>query len=143
MNNVKIIAEAGVNHNGKEDLAIKLIDEAVESGADIIKFQTFQSTSLVSEVAKKADYQSKNVNNSESQLEMLKRLELSQECFIKLKQYSTQKGIGFLSTAFDKESLDYLKGTMVNFTHNGLNKGIQFDNPNAKAVCGCGESSTI
>jgi|TARA_B100000902_G_scaffold1384_1_gene1812 iron-sulfur cluster assembly protein len=43
----------------------------------------------------------------------------------------------------DKESLDYLKGTMVNFTHNGLNKGIQFDNPNAKAVCGCGESFTI
>ena len=112
MNNVKIIAEAGVNHNGKEDLAIKLIDEAVESGADIIKFQTFQSTSLVSEVAKKADYQSKNINNSESQLEMLKGLELSQECFIKLKKYSTQKGIGFLSTAFDKESLDFLINTL-------------------------------
>ncbi|MCM3124162.1 MULTISPECIES: N-acetylneuraminate synthase [unclassified Mesobacillus] len=107
-NKVFIIAEAGVNHNGEMKLAKQLIDEAVKSGVDAIKFQTFISEKVVSKHAVKADYQTKNTSSSESQLEMVKKLELSFDDFVKLREYCRVKGIEFLSTAFDFESIDFL-----------------------------------
>ncbi len=110
MNNVIIIAEAGVNHNGSIDLAKKLIDAAVNAGVDFVKFQTFKSESLVSKSAKKASYQIENTNDtSESQLQMLKKLELSKEQHYEIVSYCKEKNISFFSTAFDIESLEFLK----------------------------------
>ena len=103
-----IIAEAGVNHNGDINNAYKLIDKAIETGADIIKFQTYKSEKLVSRNAQKADYQKKNTNDDDSQLEMLKKYELSYDDFRNLKKYCEEKGIRFLSTAFDLESVEFL-----------------------------------
>lgn len=107
-NKTFIIAEAGVNHNGSFELAKLLVDKAVWAGADCIKFQTFNSKNLVSKNAQKAEYQKKTTDSSESQLEMLKKLELSKEEFIELRDYCNQKGIMFLSTPFDLESIDFL-----------------------------------
>ena len=110
MGKVIIIAEAGVNHNGDINLAKKLIDVAVEAGVDYVKFQTFKSESLVSKSAKKADYQIENTQDStENQLQMLKKLELSHEQHVELMAYCSQKNISFFSTAFDIDSLIYLK----------------------------------
>lgn len=110
MGKVIIIAEAGVNHNGDINLAKMLIDVAVEAGVDYVKFQTFKSESLVSKSTKKADYQIENTNDStENQLQMLKKLELSHEQHVELMAYCRQKNISFFSTAFDLESLIYLK----------------------------------
>jgi len=110
MNSVIIIAEAGVNHNGDMNLAKKLIDAAVDAGVDYVKFQTFKSESLVSKEAKKADYQIENTQNaSENQLQMLKKLELSHAQHEELIDYCNQKNIAFFSTAFDLDSLIYLK----------------------------------
>jgi len=109
VNKVIIIAEAGVNHNGSLNLAKLLVDKAVEAGADIVKFQTFKSEKLVSKSAKQAEYQQKNIGKSGgSQLDMLKKLELSQEDHKKLISYCNEKGIRFLSTAFDMDSVDFL-----------------------------------
>jgi len=108
MNKVFIIAEAGVNHNGDINFAKKLIDVAKEAGADAIKFQTFKAENLVSKNAKKADYQVTNTGNNESQYEMIKKLELSFDDFIELKKYCNEKGIMFLSTPFDDESIEFL-----------------------------------
>jgi N-acetylneuraminate synthase/N,N'-diacetyllegionaminate synthase len=108
-NRCLIIAEAGVNHNGSVELAKKLIDTAVESGADYIKFQTFKTELSVSKKVEKANYQKKNtLNENETQFEMVKKLELSFNDFTKLKTYCEEKGIGFLSTAFDSPSIDFL-----------------------------------
>lgn len=104
---VFIIAEAGVNHNGDYDTACRLIDAAKEAGADCIKFQTFKSENLVSRSAGKAEYQKRNTDDS-SQLEMLKKLELSFEQFRKLKKYCKETGICFLSTPFDFDSIEFL-----------------------------------
>lgn len=110
MGKVIIIAEAGVNHNGDINLAKKLIDVAVEAGVDYVKFQTFKSESLVSKSAKKADYQIENTQDAtENQLQMLKKLELSHEQHVELMAYCREKKISFFSTAFDLESLIYLK----------------------------------
>ena len=110
MNKVIIIAEAGVNHNGDIELAKKLIDVAVDAGVDYVKFQTFKSESLVSKSAKKASYQIENTNDtSESQLQMLKKLELSREQHYEIVSYCKEKNISFFSTAFDIESLEFLK----------------------------------
>lgn len=110
MGKVIIIAEAGVNHNGDINLAKKLIDIAVKAGVDYVKFQTFKSESLVSKSAKKADYQIENTQDStENQLQMLKKLELSHEQHVELMAYCRQKNISFFSTAFDLDSLIYLK----------------------------------
>jgi N,N'-diacetyllegionaminate synthase len=110
MNSVIIIAEAGVNHNGDINLAKQLIDAAVEAGVDYVKFQTFKSENLVSKEAKKADYQIENTQNaSESQLQMLKKLELSYAQHEELITYCKQRNISFFSTAFDLDSLNYLK----------------------------------
>lgn len=110
MKKVLIIAEAGVNHNGSMHNAFKLIDAAVEAGVDYVKFQTFKAGNLVSKSAKKADYQIENTGKiDEGQLEMLQKLELSQEQHQQLIDYCKQKNIKFFSTAFDLESLEYLK----------------------------------
>lgn len=103
-----IIAEAGVNHNGSEELAFKLVDAAAEAGADVVKFQTFKAQNLVTATAEQAEYQTANIGKKESQLEMLSRLELSYEAHHRLLSYCSDKGIEFLSTAFDSESLDFL-----------------------------------
>ncbi len=104
---VFIIAEAGVNHNGSIELALKLVDAAKEAGADCIKFQTFKSEKLVSRNAQKAAYQ-KAATGDSSQQEMLKKLELSYDAFMQLKDYCDSKGICFLSTPFDPDSIDFL-----------------------------------
>lgn len=110
MGKTVIIAEAGVNHNGDINLAKKMIRIAAEAGADYVKFQTFKSSKLASSIAPKADYQNENLNNAgESQLEMLKRLELSEENHFELMAFCAENGIKFLSTAFDLESLDFLQ----------------------------------
>lgn len=103
-----IIAEAGVNHNGDEALAFKLVDAAHQAGADIVKFQTFKAKNLVTEQAKQADYQVVNTQKQESQLAMLSRLELSYAAHHQLVKHCASLGIEFLSTAFDSESLDFL-----------------------------------
>ena len=108
MSKVLIIAEAGVNHNGDENLARELIDIAAVAGADIVKFQTFKADLLVTDRADKADYQKKNDISSKSQADMLKRLELDEDCFSRLSEYCRTKGVEFLSTAFDLSSADFL-----------------------------------
>lgn len=110
MNKVFIIAEAGVNHNGDLELAKKLVDTAVEAGADVVKFQTFKAEKLVCKNAEKADYQKETTDRSESQFEMLKKLELTEEMHNQLLAYCKEKGIFFLSTPFDVDSVDYLVG---------------------------------
>jgi N,N'-diacetyllegionaminate synthase len=106
---VYILAEAGVNHNGSLELALELVDIASQSGADAIKFQTFNSDKLSSKNAKKADYQKKNLNsNSDSQLEMLKKLELSYDDFKLVFDRCNEKNIEFISTPFDLDSVDFL-----------------------------------
>jgi N,N'-diacetyllegionaminate synthase len=105
---VFIIAEAGVNHNGSVQIAKRLIDVAVQAGADAVKFQTFRTENLVSKNAKKANYQKKTTNSSESQFEMLKKLELDIDTHKDLISYCTEKNIIFLSTPFDLDSIDLL-----------------------------------
>jgi len=115
MSHVLIIAEAGVNHNGSVETAKRMIDKAVEAGADVIKFQTFKSEKLVSKSAKQAEYQKKNIANAESdsQLDMLRKLELSESDHNELMDYCAKKQIRFFSTAFDMESIDYLHSLQV------------------------------
>ena len=108
MSSVNVIAEAGVNHNGQRDFAFQLVDAAVAAGADAVKFQTFKAEKLVTKSAIKADYQKKTSGGNESQYAMLKRLELDHQTHHELIQYCQEKGIEFLSTAFDEESLDFL-----------------------------------
>jgi len=109
MKKVQIIAEAGVNHNGNLDLAKKLVDAAANAGVDYVKFQTFNAKSLVSKSAKRADYQVKNTGSKNGgQLDMLMKLELSKESHFILKDYCREKGVKFLSTGFDLESLQFL-----------------------------------
>ena len=103
-----IIAEAGVNHNGDFELAKKLIDKAVEGGADIVKFQTCKAENVISRYADKAEYQKVTTGEADSQLEMVRKLMLTYEEYGKLKEYCDEKGIEFLSTAFDLPSVDYL-----------------------------------
>lgn len=105
---IKIIAEAGVNHNGSTDLAYKLIDAAYTAGVDIVKFQTFKAKNLVTKDAQQAEYQKQNSSVTESQFDMLSRLELDYETHKSLVAYCDKLGIEFLSTAFDKESLHFL-----------------------------------
>ena len=106
--NVFIIAEAGVNHNGSITLAKKLIDVAAKSGANAVKFQTFKAEKLLSKAAEKAEYQKQTTDLSESQFDMLNRLELDLNSHKELISHSKEKGIMFLSTAFDHNSIDLL-----------------------------------
>jgi len=115
LHGVYVIAEAGVNHNGDLALAHRLIDEAVQAGANAVKFQTFQTEKLVTQSAPQAVYQSVNMGKSTTQFEMLKKLELSHEDHEKLKNYAVESGIDFLSTPFDFESADFLNALGVPF----------------------------
>tara|TARA_B100001059_G_C17836401_1_gene588471 strand:+ start:1341 stop:2357 length:1017 start_codon:yes stop_codon:yes gene_type:complete len=108
-NRVFIIAEAGVNHNGSIDIAKKLIDAAVASGADAVKFQTFKAENLATIYAKKAEYQKNLTSKKESQFEMLKKLQLNKEMHIELINYCVKKNIKFLSSPFDHDSIDLLR----------------------------------
>lgn len=109
VNQTLIIAEAGVNHNGDLTKAKALIDAAVDAGVDMVKFQTFRAEDLVSKEAKQASYQKKNINSKDdSQFQMLKQLELSNEDHEELIGYCKEKGIDFFSTAFDVKGLEYL-----------------------------------
>jgi N-acetylneuraminate synthase len=105
---VYIIAEAGVNHNGERDLAFALVDAAAAAGADAVKFQTFDAKRLASKAAPKASYQLQSTEASESQLAMLKKLELPKEWHADLQAHARRSGIEFLSTAFDTDSLRFL-----------------------------------
>ena len=108
MNKIFIIAEAGVNHNGSIDIAHKLVEIAALSGADAVKFQTFNSDSLLTQHAPKARYQQATTNINKSQLDMLRSLELSKESHKKLWQHCKELDISFLSTPFDIASADFL-----------------------------------
>ena len=107
-----IIAEAGVNHNGDLDLALQLVDAAANCGADIVKFQSFKSKNLVTSSANKASYQSAALGNNDSQLSMLQDLELSYDAHLNINEHCKRKGINFLSTAFDLDSINLLKNSI-------------------------------
>lgn len=137
MKHVLIIAEAGVNHNGSMELAKRLIDAAADAGVDYVKFQTFKAENLVTKDAKQAEYQQRNAQD-DSQYAMLKKLELSQEQHYELIDYCKQRGVRFLSTAFDFESVDFLhslnlgvwkipSGEITNYPY--LKKIAQFGEP--------------
>ena len=108
MSNVLIIAEAGVNHNGDINIAKKLVDEAKQCGADIVKFQTFNPKKLASKHATMAEYQKENLGIDKSQEEMLSELTLRKEEYIELSDYCKSVGIKFLSTPFEIESIHFL-----------------------------------
>lgn len=110
-----IIAEAGVNHNGSLAAAKQMVLAARNAGADYIKFQTFSPEKLVSVYAEKAEYQKQTTGTEESQLEMLKKLALTQEDFLELKTYCRKQGIGFLSTPFDLDSIHFLDKLNMDF----------------------------
>ena len=103
-----IIAEAGVNHNGSLDTAIQMVDVAVAAGADAVKFQTFKAEKMISSGAPKAGYQMESTGAGESQLEMVRKLELDETAHKKLFRYCKNRGILFLSSPFDLESIDLL-----------------------------------
>ena len=105
---VLCIAEAGVNHDGDLELAKQLIDAAAEAGADLVKFQTFNANRQVTRAAKKADYQNQTTDSTESQYEMLRRLELTVDMHHELIAHCAARNIGFFSTGFDIESVDLL-----------------------------------
>jgi N-acetylneuraminate synthase len=108
-----IIAEAGVNHNGDIQLAHRLIDAAVEAGADAVKFQTFTTERVISRDAPKANYQVETTGSEESQFDMVKALELPREAFAELMAHCQERNILFLSTPFDHESIELLAGLGV------------------------------
>ena len=138
MNKVIIIAEAGVNHNGDIQIAKKLIDVAVDAGVDYVKFQTFKADNLVSKSAKKAKYQSININDGDdSQYNMLKKLELSHENHLELMSYCSERKIEFFSTAFDVEGVNYLNDLGISFFK--IPSGEITNYPYLKAVALCGK----
>lgn len=112
---VLIIAEAGVNHNGSMENAKEMVRKAKEAGVDYIKFQTFIPNKLVSKKAEKADYQKKHTDSEQSQLEMLENLALTFDDFNELKQYCEELEIGFISTPFDLDSIDFLNNLNIDF----------------------------
>ena len=109
MKNVTIIAEAGVNHNGSVELAKKLVDAAAAAKVDYIKFQTFKSEGVVTKKAEKAQYQKESTGSEENtQLEMIKKLEISYEGYLEIRDYCNQKGVKFFSTSTDPQSVEFL-----------------------------------
>lgn len=105
---IAIIAEAGVNHDGDLDSALALVDGAADAGADIVKFQTFRADKVAAGIATQADYQARNTGKVESQLDMLRRLELTHDMHLAIARRCKERNIEFLSTAFDPEMLNYL-----------------------------------
>lgn len=142
MKHTLIIAEAGVNHNGSMELAKKLIDVAADAGVDYVKFQTFKAENLVTKTAMQAEYQQRNMgDDANSQYNMLEKLELSHEQHVELIGYCHEKGVKFLSTAFDFESMDYLASL-----HLGLWKvpsGEITNYPYLKKIADCQEPVII
>lgn len=137
-NHVLIIAEAGVNHNGDINTAKELIDVAAEAGVDLVKFQTFKADDLVSKVAKQAEYQKKNIGDGDdSQYQMLKKLELSDDAHHQLIAYAKQKGVKFFSTAFDVKGLDYLN--TLNFNQFKVPSGEITNYPYLKKLASFGK----
>lgn len=110
-----IIAEAGVNHNGNFDLALKMIDEAKKAGADYVKFQTAKPELVISTFAPKAEYQKETTGTEESQLEMCKAIHLPLSDYLPLKEHCDKMGIGFVSTPFDLVSIDVLEPLDMDF----------------------------
>lgn len=110
-----IIAEAGVNHNGSLELALKLCDAAKKAGADVVKFQTWKTEAIITNNVAQAEYQKENTGKTESQFDMLKRLELSLDDFRKIKEYCDSIGILFASTADEADSLDFLVSLGIPF----------------------------
>ncbi|EAJ2130276.1 N-acetylneuraminate synthase [Campylobacter upsaliensis] len=135
MKKVLIIAEAGVNHNGDINLAKKLIEQAAKAGADVVKFQTFKANSCVSVSAKKAKYQLETTAKEESQLEMIKKLELSYGSHFELMKHCKKHGIAFLSTPFDLESVEFLRG--LDLPYFKIPSGEITNLPYLKAVAKC------
>jgi N,N'-diacetyllegionaminate synthase len=137
-NKVIIIAEAGVNHDGDIEKAKLLIDVAVNAGVDYVKFQSFVANRLVSKEAKKAQYQSVNLNDGDdSQYNMLKKLELSHENHLELMSYCSARNIQFFSTAFDVEGVNYLNNLGLSFFK--IPSGEITNYPYLKAVALCGK----
>ncbi len=112
MTRVLVIAEAGVNHCGDPDMALRLVDAAADAGADVVKFQTFSADKLAGAGAPKAAYQDRNDPTHASQLDMLRALELPHEAFVRIIEHCRTREIGFLSTPFDLGSVDFLVGTL-------------------------------
>ena len=125
-NSTFIIAEIGVNHNGSVDLAKNMIKSTSQCGVDAVKFQTFVSEDLVTENAKTAEYQENNTNEN-SQLEMLKKLELSFDDFRELKEYAEDCGVIFLSSPFDFKSVDLLEKLNVSLYKLGSGELTNFE----------------
>lgn len=103
-----IIAEAGVNHNGHLDLALRLVEEAAKAGADVVKFQTFKADLVATVNADRAEYQKRNLGGDDTQLDMLRKLELKREWHLELKALCDTLGVEFMSTPFDRASLNFL-----------------------------------
>lgn len=146
-NKVYIVAEIGCNHNGNPETARAMVKKAYECGVDAVKFQTFNSELLISKYAPKAEYQIKNTGNSESQLEMTKKLELPQKEYLKLRDYALSLGIDVFSTGFDEESNEFLyqngqkvwkipSGEITNLPY--LRQISQFQQPGKKIVLSTG-----
>jgi N-acetylneuraminate synthase/N,N'-diacetyllegionaminate synthase len=134
---VYIIAEAGVNHNGKLDLALKLCDAAKEAGVDAVKFQTWKTENIVTAQARQAAYQTENTGVEESQFDMLKKLELSYDHFRYIQDYCKKIGIDFLSTPDEEESLAFLVSLGLPFIKVG--SGEVTNIPYLRKIASCGK----
>ena len=134
---VYIIAEAGVNHNGKLDLALKLCDAAKEAGVDAVKFQTWKTENIVTAQARQAAYQTVNTGVEESQFDMLKKLELSYDHFRYIQDYCKKIGIDFLSTPDEEESLEFLVSLGLSFIKVG--SGEVTNIPYLRKIASCGK----
>lgn len=134
---VYIIAEAGVNHNGKLDLALKLCDAAKEAGVDAVKFQTWKTENIVTAQARQAAYQTENTGVEESQFDMLKKLELSYDHFRYIQDYCKKIGIDFLSTPDEEESLKFLVSLGLSFIKVG--SGEVTNIPYLRKIASCGK----
>ena len=132
---VFIIAEAGVNHNGSLDIAMELVDAAAAAGADAVKFQTFTADTLVSKSAQKAEYQKASTGVDETQYEMLKRLELSDTAHRAIMARCVERGVLFLSTAFDPNGIRYLDSLGVPLIK--ISSGEITDLPYLRAAAEC------
>lgn len=135
MKRVYVIAEAGVNHNGSVELARKLVEAAAAAGADAVKFQTFRADTLVSPDAPKAEYQKQATGAAESQYQMLKKLELSDEAHRELKSLCESLGIDFVSTPFDISDIPLLEGLDMPFYK--VPSGAITDLPYLRAINAC------
>src|SRR6185295_535739 len=112
---VLVIAEVGVNHNGHPELARRLVDIAADAGADVVKFQTFSAERVASVAAPKAEYQRQTTDSTETQLELLRRLELTGDALTDVRVYCASRGIVFASTPFDLDAVDQLVALNVPF----------------------------